>query len=66
MLLKQLNVLPGEGLIDCRILFKKVFRLSELRIDISTLFHSITAEGKKAKTGYINGWSFDAWVGLQK
>ena len=74
LLLKQLNVLPGEGLINCIILFLKVFRLFfELRIDICTLFYSIIAERKKvifektkANTGYINGWSFDAWAGLQR
>ena len=71
LLLKQLYVLLGEGLINCRILFLKVLRLFELRIDISKLFHSITTDGKKfflkklcKKTGYIVGWSSDAWAGL--
>ena len=46
-LLKQLYVLPGEGPINCRILFLKVLRLFELRIDISRLFRSIITDGKK-------------------
>ena len=46
-LLKQLYVLPGEGLINCRILFLKGLSLFELRIDISRLFHSIITDGKK-------------------
>ena len=46
LLLKQLYVLLGEGLINCRIVFKGL-RLFELRIDISRLFHSIITDGKK-------------------
>ena len=45
-LLKQLYVLPGEGLINCRILFLKGVSLFELRIDISRLFHSIITDGE--------------------
>ena len=47
LLLKQLYVLLGDGLINYRILFLKVLRLFELRIDISILFHSIITDGKK-------------------
>ena len=63
LLLKQLYVIQGEGLINRRILFLKVLRLFELFIDISRLFHSIITEVKKeflkklfeVKTGYIVG-----------
>ena len=47
LLLKRLYILLGEGLINCRILFQKVVRLFELRIDISRLFHSIITDGKR-------------------
>ena len=47
LLLKQLHVLTGEGLVNYRILFLKVLRLFELRRDISRLFHSIIRDGKK-------------------
>ena len=47
LLLKQLYVIQGEGLINCRILFLKVLRLFELFIDVSRLFHSIIADVKK-------------------
>ena len=61
--MKELHVLLGEGLTNCRILLKKMLRLFELRIDISGLFHSIIIEGKnlfekvmfKVKTGFIVG-----------
>ena len=72
--MKELYVLLGEGLINCRILFKKMLRLFELRIDISGMFHSIIIEGKKlfekvifkVKTGYIVGWFCDAQAGLRR
>ena len=47
LLLKQLYVLLGEGLKNCRIIFLKILRLFELRIHISRLFHSIITDGKK-------------------
>ena len=47
LLLKQLYVIQGEGLINCRILFLKVLRLFELFIDVSRLFHSIITDVKK-------------------
>ena len=47
LLLKQLYVIQGEGLINCRILFLEVLRLFELFIDVSRLFHSIIADVKK-------------------
>ena len=47
LLLKQLYVLQGEGLTNCRILFLKVLRLFELHVDISRFFHSIITGGKK-------------------
>ena len=40
-------MLLGEGLINFRILFLKILKLSEFRIDLSILFHSIISEGKK-------------------
>ena len=46
LVLKQLCVLLGEGLIDFKIHFLNMLRLFELRIDKSRLFHSITSEGK--------------------
>ena len=72
--MKELHVLLGEGLTNCRILFKKMLRLFELRIDISGLFHSIIIEGKKlfekglfkVKTGFIVGWFCDAQAGLRR
>ena len=39
-------VIHGEGPISFRILFKKIFTLSEFRIDLSRFFHSIIAERK--------------------
>ena len=45
LVLKQLCVLLG-GLINFKIHFLNMLRLSEFRIDKSRLFHSITAEGK--------------------
>ena len=50
LLLRQLYVLLGEDLINCRTLFLKVLRLSELRIDISRLFHLIITDGRKEFT----------------
>ena len=44
---KQLYLLLGEGLINFRILFLQILRLSEFRIDLSRLLHSINVEGKK-------------------
>ena len=44
LVLKQLCVLLGEGLINFKIHFLNMLRLSEFRIDKSRLFHSITAE----------------------
>ena len=35
------------GLINCKILFRKVISFFELCIDISRLFNPITEEGKK-------------------
>ena len=46
LVLKQLCVLLGEGLINFKIHFLNMLRLSEFRIDKSRLFHSITTEGK--------------------
>ena len=46
LVLKQLCVLLGEGLINFKIHFLKMLRLLEFRIDKSRLFHSIAAEGK--------------------
>ena len=40
------TVLP-EGRMKFKSVFLKIFKLSELRIFRSSLFHSITAEGKK-------------------
>ena len=48
LLLKQSYVLLGKGLVNCRNLFLKLLRLSELRIDISRLFHPIITDGKKS------------------
>ena len=47
LLLKQLYLLLGEGLINCGKPFLKVLLLFELGMDISRLFHSIIAEGGK-------------------
>ena len=47
LVLKQLCVLLGEGLINFKINFLNILRRSEFRIDKSRLFYSITAEGKK-------------------
>ena len=46
LVLKQLCVLLGEGLIDFKIHFLNMLRLFELWIDKSRLFHSITSEGR--------------------
>ena len=43
----QLKTLFPEGCINFRRIFLKTFKLSELRIFRSNLFHSITKEGKK-------------------
>ena len=37
----------GEDLKNFRILFIKILKLSEFRIDLSRLFHLIITEGKK-------------------
>ena len=42
-----LNVLLGLGLINLRICFLKALTDSEFRILLSSLFHSITVDGKK-------------------
>ena len=44
-MLKQLYVLLGEGLIF-RILFLKMLKLSEFRINLSILFYSVITEEK--------------------
>ena len=72
LLLKQLYVLPGQGLINCRTLFLKMLRLFELRIDVyivpfinsrweKRIFEELML---KVKTGYIVGWSCEARAGL--
>ena len=43
----QLKTLFPEGRMNFKRLFLKIFKLSELRIFRSNLFHSMTAEGKK-------------------
>ena len=43
----QLNVLLADDLMNDRIHFLKVIILSEFLISQSSLFHSITVEGKK-------------------
>ena len=45
--LRQLKTLLPEGRIKFKSVFLEIFTLSELRIFRSSLFHSITAEGKK-------------------
>ena len=45
--LYTLNVLLGLGLINLRICFLKALTDSEFRILLSSLFHSITVDGKK-------------------
>ena len=47
LVLKQLYVVLGEDLKNFRILFIKILKLSEFRIDLSRLFHLIITEGKK-------------------
>ena len=47
VVLMQLYVLLGDGLIYFRIFFKKILKLFEFRIDLSRLFHSIITDGKK-------------------
>ena len=42
----QLKVLLGVGRMNCKMLFLKRARLSELLILLSRLFHSITEDGK--------------------
>ena len=42
-----LNVLLGLGLINLRICFLKALTDSEFQILLSSLFHSITVDGKK-------------------
>ena len=42
----QLKVLLGIGRMNCKMLFLKRARLSELLILLSRLFHSITEDGK--------------------
>ena len=42
----QLKVLLGIGRMNCKMLFLKRARLSELLILLSRLFHSITVDGK--------------------
>ena len=42
----QLKVLLGVGRMNCKMLFLKKARLSELLILLSRLFHSITEDGK--------------------
>ena len=56
LLLKQLYVLLGKGLINCRILFLKMLELFELRIDIPRLLQKKRVFEKvmfKVKTGHI-------------
>ena len=43
----QLKTVLPEGRMKFKSVFLKIFKLSELRIFRSSLFHSITAEGKK-------------------
>ena len=43
----QLKVLLGVGRMNCKMLFLKRVRLSELFILLSRLFHLITKDGKK-------------------
>ena len=43
----QLKTVLPEGRMKFKIVFLKIFKLSELRMFRSSLFHSITAEGKK-------------------
>ena len=47
LVLKQLYVLLGEGLINFRILFLKILKLSEFQIDLSRFFHLSITEAKK-------------------
>ena len=44
---KQSYLLLREGLINFRILFLQILRISEFRIHLSRLLHSINVEGKK-------------------
>ena len=71
-LLKQLYVLLGESLINCRILFLKsaqTFWIACRYIQIVP-FNNCQRGKKlkkvmfKVKTGYIYGWSCDARAGL--
>ena len=43
----QLKIVLSEGRMKFKIVFLKIFKLSELRMFRSSLFHSITAEGNK-------------------
>ena len=47
LVLWQVNVLLGDGLINVRILFSNVSIVSEFLMFQSNLLHSIIAEGKK-------------------
>lgn len=47
LVLKQLLVLLGDGLINFRKRFLKIHKLFEFWMDLSILFHSIIAEEKK-------------------
>ena len=47
LVLKQLCVLLGEGLINFKILFLQKLKLSKFQTDLSRLFHSIITEEKK-------------------
>ena len=56
----QLDVLLADDLMNDRIHFLKVIILSEFLISQSSLFHSITVEGKKSvlEKFHIYWWNF--------
>ena len=52
----QLKTKLPEGRMNFEKLFFKIFKLSELRIFRSSLFHSMSAEGKKEFRNYVLLW----------